>query len=291
MLSVTASAHHAAAAMLRGIPLADQPLAEALAEPVRDLNRFLSLDQVDYDVFFDHLIPLSAAAPQRRELALTVHSRCLGRGRAETQADVLTRHLRQVEQACLQTLPGLVDQLELRSGPICEQWEARGPGLLFGIARTTDAGLLVENARVVLVHPALGGAGAAHVAHNAVTLEAVLANPVDRLPEVVRLGWLLSQLNLDLPQYSETIHASRRGRVIALSMVLPTLVAAAQVELVGDPVSLLDLALTTWRLQSKPASELVPTLLDWWQTYQNVHPAWHVALAALDKMLTFDVPA
>ena len=47
---------------------------------------------------------------------------------------------------------------------------------------------------VLLIHPALGGAGEAHLAYNSVRIEAVLANPNADLPEVVRLAWLIAQV-------------------------------------------------------------------------------------------------
>src|SRR5690606_23019649 len=96
-----------------------------------------------------------------------------------------------------------LEELELRSAPLREQWEARGGGLLATLARLTTAGLVPEMADVILVHPVLGGGGAAHWQYNSVQFEAVLANPLAELPEVLRLGWLLAQLNFDLPLYED----------------------------------------------------------------------------------------
>ena len=128
--------------------------------------------------------------------------------------------------------PKLLDELELRAGPLREQWEGRGPGLLAGICRLTEPGILVERADVLVVYPVAGGGGTAHREHNAVSIEAVLANPLPQLPEVARLAWLIAQLNLDLPRYTETLRGSRR--VAALATIPPTLAAAADVELVQD---------------------------------------------------------
>ena len=75
------------------------------------------------------------------------------------------------------------------------------------IGRLTERELVVERADVILVHPVLGGGGWAYPPYNAVCFEAVLANPIAELPEVVRLGWLLAQLNLD--------SAGRSGRAAA----------------------------------------------------------------------------
>ena len=45
------------------------------------------------------------------------------------------------------------------------------------------------------------------------------ADPVADLPEVLRLAWLISQLNLDLPRFAENVSPLRRERVIALAMI------------------------------------------------------------------------
>ena len=97
--------------------------------------------------------------------------------------------------------PNLLDDLSLRLLPLREQWEVHGPLLLQNMARWTDPRVVVAEARIVLVHPALGGGGAAHIPFNNVHIEAVLTNPVPELPENLRLVWLLAQLSLDLPAF------------------------------------------------------------------------------------------
>ena len=71
--------------------------------------------------------------------------------------------------------PNLLDQLELRSWPLIEQWNARGPGIFTRLTAITKRTLAVESADVVLVYPALGGCGVAHLPYNSVRIEAVLA--------------------------------------------------------------------------------------------------------------------
>jgi hypothetical protein len=129
-----------------------------------------------------------------------------------------------------------------------------------------------------------------------VRIEALLANPQPRLPEVLRLAWLLAQLNLDLPRYSERICPSRREHVIALAMLPPALAAAEEVELVQLRPDLLDLALKFWRLTEagdvqqavRPVAE---ALTAWWETYCAARPRFAAALAALDRLLAGDEPA
>ena len=172
----------------------------------------------------------------------------------------------------------------LRSRPLIEQWEARGPGLLKQIGVLTEENLLAEQSQVVLVYPALGGSGDAHLAYNQACIEAVLANPVAELPEVVRLGWLISQLQLDLPIYSEHVHRDRLPHIARFAMLPVTLAAAEYVELAKLSPETIRRAIEAWRLVVPPDVDGPATVLQWWQTYLETRPPWPIALAALDQM-------
>ena len=150
------------------------------------------------------------------------------------------------------------------------------------LATLTEDDLVVAAADVILVHPVQGGGGAAHWLYNSVRIEAVLANPLTELPEVVRLGWLLAQLNLDLPKFEGDLRRDRAAVIGPIAMIPPVLAAAAQVELARLDVPTLATALTAWRIdQVEPAA-----LLDWWEAYLASRASWTVALGALDRMLS-----
>lgn len=283
--SVSASCFHAAAAIARGRPLVDARLAEALAAPVASLTAELAASGIDVEAFFSQAVPLAADFENNRELAEWVLNKLRGRENHELLAARLAGWFSQLEFSFLGAVPAVVDELELRSGPLREQWEARGPGLLAAIERLTERTLLAESAEVVLVYPALGGAAAGHLAYNKVTIEALLTNPHGELPEVVRLGWLLSTLNLDLSKYSEAIPSKRLTRVAPLAMLPVAIEAAVEVELTPGGAALLARAIVAWRLADSNAELLAETVQKWWQTYQDSRPAWSVALAALNRML------
>ena len=175
--------------------------------------------------------------------------------------------------------------MELRSEPLREQWEARGPGLMANVARLIGDEVVAE-ADVILVQPALGGGGAAYPKYNSVSMEAVLANPIAELPEVVRLGWLLAQLNLDLPRYEEVLPRDRLLDVGPLAMIPPLLAAAQDVELAHLDEATLGTALAAWRVPPADPTKLI----DWWETCQSSSFSWAVALGALDRMLAADSP-
>ncbi len=152
------------------------------------------------------------------------------------------------------------------------------------MVRKTDERLIVEQANVVLVYPALGGGGVAHLLYNSVRLEAVLTDPHPSLPETVRLAWLLAQLNLDLPIHSEAISSVDLPWIGSLAMIPPVLSAAEAVEWARlDPPTVAE-ALAAWHLADDHLEELADMLLDWWKTYRASRPRWAVALAALEQM-------
>lgn len=290
LTGVPAAACHAAAVMLLARPVAGAELVDPLLEPVDVLRRLIQWRGLDAAEFFAHLVPLSSGITAPRELAQAVLLKTAGREAAQFDAPPLAAALRELVAALLAARPALLDELELRWGPLRQQWEARGPGLLAAAGQMTDRQLVVERADVIVVAPLLGGGGQAHLDYNAVTIEAVLANPHPELPETVRLGWLLAQLNLDLPRFGETIRPQRRAVVAGLAMIPPILSAAEQVELAGLSAATLAAAIEAWHLPlplvgQTSAAAAAALLDDWWHTYQQSRPDWAVSVKALDAML------
>ena len=291
--SASASCFHATQALLSSQQIIDASLADALATPAEELAGALAEQRVPRDIFFQNLVPLAAGIDSNRALAQLALTKTLGpAGHNESRLAELTRLLTNLEQTFQRVLPGLVDQLELRSAPLRELWEARGPGLLHQLGKLIDPEFIVPRADVILVHPALGGSGAAHIAFNSVRIEAMLVNPWPEVPEVVRLAWLAAHLNLDLPKYQGDFVPGAVGslpqaaKLGSLALVPLTLASAEAVELSGPSVKMLQTSLAAWHLASADdLPRLGERLFDWWQVYRDTRPAWPVAIAALDEML------
>jgi hypothetical protein len=276
---------HAGEAASRGVALADPRLAEAVEQPAAELASHMRANQISTPRLWRHLIPLAAKLANRRQLAETVVTKIIGRvDRFEAIAAQLAAGIAGIEMAGRAALPNLAEELPLRERPLREQWEARGPGLLHQLGLVTEEQLLPEQADVLLLHPALGGAGVAHLKYNSVRLEAVLANPQAELPEVVRLGWLIGQLQLDVPVYSEHIHADRLLHIAQFAMLPAILAAAERVELARLTPETVRLAIDTWRLQTPEGVDGAALVLQWWETYSATRPPWRVALTALDQL-------
>lgn len=284
--SVAASAGHAAERLARGATFANPRLREPLLEPVEQLTLVLADCQIAAKDFWPHLLPHSSGIPsvrQRIEVALTKGVGAAGR-QPET-VSLLASRLTAVERAFAAELPRLEQELELRLTPWRQLWEARGPGLLHGVRRLGEPSLLPESATVVLVQPIAGGAGRAFAPYNQVLLEALLTDADPRLPEVVRLGWLLAQLNLDLPCYADRLPRAQLGRAARLALVPVLLDAAQETELARFDGATLQLALTAWEVDDHPPVELADLLDTWYGVYRDSRPGFGAALVALNEML------
>lgn len=284
LTSTLASAFHAAKRLSAGAPLTDPAAQECLETPARELVATLETASIPVATFFEHVTPLSVGIVNPRELADVALTKTVGQQRKDAVRDDVFRRVQAVQKAWTSAMPELADQLALRSRPLREQWEARGPGLLHLIGRQTTPQLLPERVDVVLIHPVAGGAGRAYVQYNSVHIEAVLANPHADLPEVVRLAWLISKVELDRAQFSESISRARLASIAGWAMLPPVLAASTEVELTRNSGDMLARAIDAWEVERPPGVDLTTVIASWWETYSASRPAWSVALSALEQM-------
>jgi len=285
--SFSASCLHAAASLSEGLPVIDTSIAAVLQPATDALLRELQACSPATESMLPLLVGLAAECENNRQLIEMAVTRSQGAG-AINAATIsrLAGCIAGLEAAWLREQPTLVDELVVRGRPLREQWEARGPGLLHAMTKLTFENFIAPSAEVVLVSPLVGGHGRAHLLSNRVTLEAVLTNPNPELPETLRLGWLLAQLNLDVPILSEPVSQYRLPRLASLATLPLVLDAAESVELAKCDEATLAHALACWHLAPPLADETPRLLLDWWNAYTASDTRWPVAMAALDQMLS-----
>ena len=235
--------------------------------------------------FWSHLVPLATDIKSVRELAELALLKTLGRREAVPRVGQFRNCLSELMNAFATILPRLSNQWETAVEPFRQRWNYHGPGLLGRIVELTEPGILVDAATVVMVYPALRGGGAAHLPYNLLHIEVQTSDPVVQLPEVVRLAWLLSTLNLDLPRYSEGVQGSRLATVAGLAMIPITLTAAAEVQLAPCDTEALGVALPAWLAPVHEADSSLDILTQWWETYRALRPSWATGLQALDRLL------
>ena len=282
--SVLVSCLHAAEVLLRKQPLADSGLAAALAGPVATLDLAMREDHLPAGKFLSHLLGLAAGIDSLTELTEVALTKTIGRTQAGPRVCQYRGLLSDVRNAFTGALPDLQASLVKSLQPLRQRWELEGIPILAGAVNASEPGMLVEEATVVGISPAQGGGGAASLDYNVARIEAVVDDPVPELPEVLRLAWLLSVLNLDLPRYSENIPADRLPVVAGLATVPLTLLAAEESRLATCDPPTVGLAVQTWLGQLEPKEQWAAILNQWWDVYRSMRPPWATALEALDQM-------
>ncbi len=239
--------------------------------------------------FWTLLIGHSSSIESNQELASTVLRKAVGIGKGESAQNQLAGFVTDIEAVYKQCVPRFMEQALLRVKPLQEQWLGFGSGLTAHLGRLTDKSLLVTECPIIIVQPVLGGSGVAHIEQNLVRIEAVMTNPLVELPEVVRLTWLIAQLQLDLSTYSDGLGAIALSHIAPLAM-LPAVLASAEVlELSRCTENMAELAIEQWQIPVPKTldqeNQVSALLMDWWETYLQTRPLWHTAMRALAKIL------
>ena len=291
--SASASALHAAESIyLHESKLTDRRVADSVSMVSYAANLGKWIDEsapFDTSRFWSVLIGQASIIDSNMELAKSVVRKTALRLTEPTAVLQLSGLVSDIEAAYNELFPKFVEQVPLRARPLQEHWLGYGTGLLAHLGRLTQKSLIADEARVILLQPVLGGGGVAHIDQNLVRIEAVLTNPMVELPEVVRLAWLLSQLNLDLPMHTDFTGANLIGRLAPLAMLPPILAAAEVMELSKCHESVAELAIENWLIPVPKDQDVhttvVPLMMDWWETYLQTRPAWNTAMQAFAKML------
>jgi len=288
--SRTATGLHAAWLLQAGRPLVDAGLAAALAEPLSQFRAASESTGVEAGDMLEQMAGLAGIVDGQAALVQRTLTRIRGNRFKEETARGLIRAVSGLESATAAVLGGDRSS-DLRAAPLRQQWEARGPGLLAIVGRRTEPALIGEQSAVVVVDPVGGGGGVAYLPSNVVRIEGVLANPHDELPEFVRLGWLLAQLNLDVPIHGESVPGQALPRLAALAMLAPTLAAAAELEAARLDRPTLELALRAWLAEPEThVGPLAAAIAQWWELYEAQAPRMAVALAALKRLVAEATP-
>ncbi|MBA4104394.1 MAG: hypothetical protein C0485_01460 [Pirellula sp.] len=283
--SLSATALHAALCRAREIPAADAALGELLNPPADALVAEIAAAEWPPLSLLEQLTALASEFDNNRELVTRAAAKLHLPARDPALLVRIAGGIADLEAVLLRAQPNLAEELAVRCGPLREQWEARGPGMLREIARSTEETVIPVAAEIVLVAPYAGGNGVAHAGQNRVTFEGVLFHPLPALPEPVRLAWLLSQLNADLPRYADLLPAGRGPDRFAVAMLAPALAAAQEVELaVCDEASLAS-AFEAWGLGTELPNDAPERVWNWWNVWLDQPATWPVAVAALDRLL------
>jgi len=280
--SVMTSCLHAAQIVLKSKASLTPEFAQAADLLLQEVDK----SAIPTHLFWRNAIPLSAQSTSKAELAKLVLRKTRGLEASESiQSAELAGRLSDLANQYENALPDAEKQLGLRRRPLFEAWEARGPGLLYFLSQQLEEDFFPPSAEVILVLPISGGRGTAHLQFNNIRMEAVLYDPDPMIPEVVRMGWLLSQLNFDLPKFSEILPAERVPLLARLATLPAVLIAAEEVELIPRDQLNLSHLLEAWGVSDHGHNQLAEIVASWWEVQSSRQAPWPAALAALDRML------
>ena len=172
------------------------------------------------------------------------------------QAPLLVARLEDAIAAIRGVIPDMRKELTIRTRPLREQWEARGPGLMRAVSQFFAANKEYwafgesENRPAVCcpVYPVLGGAALEHRSPNGVRVEAVLVNPQPDLPEVVRLARALTVQGVFAGNFPNTDHRIHRWGLVTVLQIPLLLHAAEAVGLCECDAVTIQLAIDSWPL-------------------------------------------
>lgn len=283
--SLSATALHAALCRAQGIPAADAALGSMLASAADALAGEIDAAQWPRIALLEQLTGLASELDNNRELVTRAAAKLHLPPRDPGLLVRIAGGIADLEATLLRQQPNLAEELAVRCGPLREQWEARGPGMLREIAQSTEAEVIPQAAEIILVSPYAGGYGLAHARQNRVTMEGVLFHPTPALPEPVRLAWLIAQLNSDLPRYGDLLPTGRASYVFAAAMAAPTLAAAQEVELATCDATTLATAYDAWGIAGDLPGDAPERVWNWWNAWLDQSATWPVAVAALGRLL------
>ncbi|MFO1063556.1 MAG: hypothetical protein U0892_06790 [Pirellulales bacterium] len=284
--STELSGLHAAVTARQSLPFTNESLRAAIEEPSNRLFAAARMANLDDEQFVRHLQSQSLHYPGSQELAARVLKRANPARATPDNISLLGAAIAECRSVFNHSFPRLAEELNLRIGPLQSMWEARGPGLLAMIGNLTEPDMIAESASVILVQPVVGGFGAAHLDTNCVHIEALLTDPLPQLPEILRLAWLLAQLQLDRPIYGEQVHGWKLPAVAARALLPITLAAAEELQVSSNTAPNIEAALMQWlKLSSDDAAHEQNVIFAWWETQRDANYDWATALAALSAML------
>jgi len=269
------------------VPLQDEELTEAFSPLVDRLDRLVDAIGIPRAVFLSHLVPLSSQLDSNRPLATALLAKTVGPQKGQASLSQFTDLLTEFESTFQRVAPLSADELASSAHPLRRDWPAFGPTMLAGIGMIVEPEIIVDSATVVLVPPVGGGGGRAYFLYNAVSIEVQQAGAAAEpaLPEIVRLCWLISQLNAELPMYQGEIHRDRLVEIVPLAMIPVALAAAAQIGQARIDEPTVIRAVDTWMPNIDGAPSTGSVLWKWWEAYSTRKPRWTVALSALNELL------
>jgi len=284
---VELSAAQAAYVVATGARCADSKTEQLLVGPVSEINNRLLSSSMDVGAFWQrYFAELLGDAEVSQACTIALMSSGCSELQVEQTAKAVSNRLSDARAAFLRRFPKLADQLELRARPLRERWEFIGPGLLREVERqiwenSPPDDWSASRITALLVQPIRGGDGGYDAAGRKFWIEAMLTDVDPAVPEVLRVGWLITRMAIE----SHTRERSGDQSLAtpwSLASVPLVLTAAANLELIGADDLPIERALELWQFRD---TKFAPTLGQWWLQFKQTPTPLPVALKVLGQSL------
>ncbi|MEE2936598.1 MAG: hypothetical protein VYA84_11445 [Planctomycetota bacterium] len=276
------SAAHAAHIVAIGAAFADPKTEQLLVEPVTEINNRMVASSLDVAAFWQRYL---REVMIDTEQSVACAEALLAAGCSELQLEQISRAVRgrlvDARSLFLKKFPKLVDQLQLRSRPIRDQWDTFGTGLLREVGQQIwgeqpPKRWSPTRIDALVVQPIRGGDGGYDTERKRIWVEAMLTDADPRIPEIMRVAWLITRLTIDAYIRDEADDAlAGSWSLISLPLVLE---AGRELEILREPELPICQAANLWRFCDESTAR---TLQRWWEQYRDTSMPLPAALKIL----------
>jgi hypothetical protein len=290
----TSALHAAEACWQHPEQVNDSEVLATMRQYAERLGRWI-IDQhpVEPQGFWETLIVTGSAIDSNRELASAVLTNRQVQDGDGSRGSLLADLITDVEAAFRRLFPRYDEQSAFRFRPLQEQWLGYGRGLMHLWKCLVHQDALADACTVIGLQPILGGFGKAHPDRDLVRIEAVLTNARPELPEVIRLGWLLVQLEQKSNEIFRSDASTDAPALIPLATLPAILAAGQELELTRCDVAHVALAFRHWHISgplvaadiTESPTELANLLIEWWLSSERSQASWQTAVRMLANRL------
>lgn len=174
----------------------------------------------------------------------------------------------------------------LESSPLRDRWRRDAREYLDALIELTDEHIVPERAFIYLIPTLTGEVAKTYPLEDIIEVEAEQSTALTELPYVIRLGWLVAQLNMNELSPELELPEEKLDLLKRLALVPVTLSASEAVGWCVCHENTIEQAAQTWLGKRKELTKPTIEALDaWWEVYRERRPPWKSALTALHRML------
>ena len=281
------SAAHAAYLVATRAQCNDQKTEQSLIQPVTEVNNRLFASAIDVSQFWQqYLLQILSDVPMEQACGVALLSAGANEMQVDQIAKAIVNRLADARLAFNHRYPKLAEQLDLRARPLRERWETYGPGLLNHVGKqiwgdSPPEEWWIPNVTALMVQPIRGGDGGCDASSARLWLEAMLTDVDQRVPEALRVAWLVTTMAIDnyARKTSRDLRLMRPWSLVSVPLVLS---AGRELELVrGDELPIGE-AMKLWHFGDDQVAE---TVSQWWKGQADSTAPMPARLKRLNELL------